>query len=125
MGNPQKVKYKDVDDLFAQLPEDEREIVLRLRSIILETLPQVREKLAFNVPFYYLKKRIAFIWPASVPWGGISEGVALGFTQGFVFENQAFFDKTNHKKIRQILYQNIGEIDIGVVKMLILEAAEI
>jgi hypothetical protein len=70
-------------ELFGRLLENERIITDVLRQIILETMPgYCREKISFNVPFFYHKKGICIIWPASVPRGGVREGVLLGFWQG-------------------------------------------
>lgn len=122
----QPIDYKDVEDLIPQLPLDEQDMILHLRNAILDTLPQVKEKLAYNVPFYYLKKRIAFIWPGSVPWGKSHLGiVSLGFTHGHRFMEQSIFPKTDHKVIRQLQFKDVSEIDLGLVKTLLIEAAEI
>ncbi len=121
----QPVDYRDVEDLLSQLPSEELLLVNYLRNLILETLPQVKEKLAYNVPFYYLKKRIAFIWPASVPWGKLREGVALGFTQGYLFSDQSVFPSTDHKVIRQFIFNSPEDVDPYLIKALILEAVEI
>ncbi|HEV7643114.1 MAG TPA: hypothetical protein VGO50_04160 [Pyrinomonadaceae bacterium] len=54
-----------------------------LRQIVLDDLPPYCvERLSYNVPYYYGKRRICMIWPAAVPRGGIKTGVLLGFSQG-------------------------------------------
>ena len=53
-----------------------RHIILQLNTVLL------KEKLAYNVPFYYGKRRVCFIWPASVPRGGFKSGVMIGFCYG-------------------------------------------
>lgn len=70
----------ELDYLFDGLPQNEKKIALRLRHLLLESRPHITEKKAFGAPFYYAKHRIAFIWPASIPWGNLKKGVALGFT---------------------------------------------
>jgi len=69
LGNPQKIKFKNVNDFLESLPNLELELVEILRNLILESIPDCKEKLAYNVPFYYRHSRVVFIWPASVPWG--------------------------------------------------------
>jgi hypothetical protein len=74
------IKIKSLPDLYEVLPENERIIVDVLRQIISENLPSTcKEKIAYNVPFFYGKKGICIIWPATVPRGGIKEGVLLDF----------------------------------------------
>jgi len=58
--------------LFDKLPEEERILVDVLRQIIIENLRGYgKEKIAFGVPYFYGKKGICIIWPASVPRGGV------------------------------------------------------
>ena len=77
------MKIRNLVDLFAILPEDERIIVDVLRQKIIETLTEYfKEKKSYNVPFFYGKKGICIIWPSTVPRGGIKKGVLLGFWYG-------------------------------------------
>ena len=77
------MKITNLVDLFTILPEEEKIIVDVLRQIIIETLPEYcKEKISYNVPFFYATKGIAIIWPSSVPRGGIKSGVLLGFWYG-------------------------------------------
>ncbi|MEJ2478419.1 MAG: DUF1801 domain-containing protein [Desulfobacterales bacterium] len=84
MNKFQKVSFRNFNDFFDFLPTEEQEIVESLRGIILDALPGVTEKLAYNVPFYYRHRRICYIWPSAIPWGGLDKGsgVALGFVKG-------------------------------------------
>ena len=63
----QDVSFKTVEDFLAYLPEDELKIVELLRKIILSCLPDVVEKLSYNVPFYKRHSTICFIWPRQSP----------------------------------------------------------
>ena len=120
MGNPQKIKFRNVGDFLNSLPDNELKIVENLRELILETIPNCKEKLAYNVPFYYRHSRIVFIWPASVPWGSVDNGVVLGFCKGTQLFDLNTTDKKsvgrkifttlkeiNHNKIRQLLYEAV------------------
>ena len=76
MGFQQGIKFKSLLEFWEFLPEKERIVVDVLRQIVLKNLPPYcKEKLSYNVPYYYGKRRICLIWPGSVPWGGIREGV--------------------------------------------------
>jgi hypothetical protein len=77
------MKIKSLTQLYDLLPENEMIIVDVLRSLIKDTLPDhCREKISYNVPFFYGKKGICIIWPSTIPRGGIKEGVLLGFWYG-------------------------------------------
>jgi hypothetical protein len=77
------VKIRSLLHLFEMLPDEERIIVDVLRQIILENLPAYcKEKISYNVPFFYGHKSICLVWPSTIPRGGIKEGVLLGFWYG-------------------------------------------
>jgi hypothetical protein len=120
LGNPQKIKFKDIEEFLASLPADELKIVELLRSIIFDCIPGCREKLSYNVPFYYGHSRLCFIWPASVPWGGIKEGVALGFLKG----DKLLLPKLEGRKsLSREVFTSVNEIDINYITQLLLEVA--
>src|SRR6266487_430265 len=76
-------KVRSVLQLYEILPDDERIIVDILRQIIIENLPVTfKEKISFNVPFFFGKKGVCIIWPSTIPRGGIKKGVLLGFWYG-------------------------------------------
>ncbi|MEI7802655.1 MAG: hypothetical protein WCI97_08430, partial [Bacteroidota bacterium] len=65
----QNVSFNSVDEFLEFLPADELKIVEVLRKIIFNAVPDIKEKLSYNIPFYSRHKNIFFIWPASVLWG--------------------------------------------------------
>ncbi|MBS1683029.1 MAG: hypothetical protein JST48_15060 [Bacteroidetes bacterium] len=74
------LKIHSLLQLYEVPPENERLIVDVLRQIVKETLPSYcKEKISFNVPYFYGKKGICIIWPATIPRGGIKQGVCSGF----------------------------------------------
>ncbi len=120
-------KINSFVQLFELLPEDERILVDILRQIILNNLPPgFKEKIAYNVPFFYGKKGVCIIWPASIPRGGIQEGVLLGFWQGnrLVDEDHYLKHGTN-KKVFYRIFKHPEEIDEKAVVKLLKEAVEL
>ena len=102
----------------------EREIVLSLRELVFECIPDCREKMAYNVPFYYRRKRICYIWPASVGWSGLKEGVDFGFSRGNLLSNESgYLESRGRKVIRSRQFINVTEIDHGVLRSCLFEAA--
>ena len=76
-------KIRSLVQLYELLPENERIITDVLRQIVIDNLPACcKEKISYNVPFFYGNKGICIIWPATVPRGGIKKGVLLGFWYG-------------------------------------------
>lgn len=97
----QDVHFKSVEECLDYLPEDERRITERLRSIVFEAMPDGIEKLSYNVPYYRKHGNICFIWPGSVPWGKVTQkGVRFGFTSGYLIEDpEGYLDKGTRKQV--------------------------
>ena len=121
------MKIKNVVELFAILPENERIMVDVLRQIILETLPPYcKEKISYNVPFVYGNKGICIIWPATIPRGGIKKGVLLGFWQGNKLKDvKRFLTRGTNKKIFYKIYETPEEINDKPIKKLLNEAIKL
>jgi hypothetical protein len=113
-------------EFWEHLLENERVLVDVLRQIVLENLPPgCKEKLTYNVPFYYGKKRICLIWPASVPWGGFKSGVFLGFCQGDKLKDTSrYLTHGSNKKIFYKIFHTVEEIDVAAIVSLLKEAVE-
>lgn len=119
MGNPQGIEFKTLDEFLDYLPEEELEVVLFIRKIILECMTDCKEKLAYSVPFYYRHSRICYIWPASIPWGKVENGVAIGFCKGTSFLDETF---ETTKFISKLTFTSVKEIDVAFLRQQIFEA---
>lgn len=111
-----------IDFTFFNLPEHERELALVLRGIVRDALPEAQERLAYRAPFYYGKRRICYIWPASIPWGGIREGVALGFCYGHLLPSAPLLEFATRKEVGQIILQTADAIHLPQLQLLLSEA---
>ena len=115
------MKIKSLLQLFELLPENERIIVDVLRQIILENLPAYcKEKISYNVPFFYGNKGICIVWPSTIPRGGIREGVLLGFWYGNKLDDEGgYLIQGTNKQIFYKIYKSAEEIDeIAIIKLL-------
>jgi len=120
-------KIKSVLQLFEILPEEERIIVDVLRQIILENLPEYcKEKISYNVPFFYGNKGICIVWPSTIPRGGIKEGVLLGFWYGNKLKDvdQYLIHGTN-KQIFYKIFKTPEEINEKAIVKLLKEAVKL
>jgi len=113
---------EELDDLYDNLPEEERIISNILRELIRETMPDCREKLSWGAPFYYGRKSICFVWPASIPWGKLTSGVALGFSRGRELGHEGFLEFDDRKTIGRHVFYSPEEIDVEQVVRLLLVA---
>ena len=124
MKNSASPKIKSLVELFDVLPENERIIVDVLRQIINETLPSYcKEKISYNVPFFYGKKGICIIWPSSIPRGGIKKGVLLGFWYGNKLrDTDNYLTHGSNKQIFYKIFLTPEEIDVEAIVKLLKEA---
>jgi hypothetical protein len=121
------MKIRNLVELFTLLPEDEKIIVDVLRQIIIETLPEhCKEKISYNVPFFYGHKGICIIWPSTVPRGGIKKGVLLGFWYGHKLNDpDHFLSHGTNKQIFYKIYERLDEIDEKPIRKLLKEAVKL
>jgi len=124
---PDSLKIKSLVQLFEFLPENERIIVDVLRQIILENLPgYCKEKISYNVPFFYGNKGICIVWPATIPRGGIKEGVLLGFWYGNrLNDTDNYLTHGTNKQIFYKIFKDPEEIDEPAIVKLLKEAIRI
>ena len=124
-GSPMKIK--SFLHLYEVLPENERIITDVLRQIITEHLPVTcKEKISYNVPFFYGKKGICIIWPATIPRGGIKEGVLLGFWYGNKLnDTDNYLTHDSNKQVFYKIYKSAEEIDERAIVKLIKEAVRV
>ncbi|HEX2629726.1 MAG TPA: DUF1801 domain-containing protein [Chitinophagaceae bacterium] len=127
MSYQKGLKFQSLVQLWDYVPDDQRIIMDVLRQIILENLPGTCvERLAYNVPSYYGKRRICLIWPAAVPGGGFKKGVLLGFGQGYKLQDpRNYLDHGTNKRIFYKIFYSPEEIDEEVIVELLKEAIEL
>jgi hypothetical protein len=120
------MKVKSCIDLIV-LPENERIIVDVLRQIIIESIPPYcKEKISYNVPFFYGNKGICIIWPATIPRGGIKKGVLLGFWHGNKLNDKDnFLTHGTNKQVFYKIFYTPEEINDKPIKKLLKEAIKL
>lgn len=117
-----KIQY--VHELIGIIPEEEWLILEVLRGIVIERLAGYgKEKIAYNVPYFYGNKGICIIWPAGIPRGGIKEGVLFGFWRGNELDDvDNYLTHGTNKKIYYKIYKNVEEIKVQAIEKLLDEA---
>lgn len=117
-----------VEELIESLPSEERTLVRKLRSIILDCDSRIQEKLSYGVPYFYHHRRICFLWPASCVPGAekkppTTEKVTLGFCYGNLLSNdQRVLLVEGRKQVYLIKYGSLKQIDERIVREIIHEA---
>ena len=96
-------------------PENLKPILKRLRGLILSASPYVEEKLVYNIPFFYGKKRIFYLNPQD-NW------VDLGFCEGYLLAENPVLQTKDRTQVKTIRFLSIAEINEDVVLPIIHEA---
>ncbi len=119
-------KFHSIVEFWESLPENEAEIVDVLRQIVLQNIPKsCEEKMTNNVPYYYGKKRICLIWPASIKGGGIKKGVLFGFCKGNLLNDKNnYLDHGKNKRIFYKKFLSVDEINEREIVLLLNEAVK-
>jgi hypothetical protein len=126
MNRYQPFSFRHIDDFLSHLPQEEYVIVTYLRRLVLQCIPDVKEKLAYNVPFYYRHSRICFIWPGAIPWGKQPKtGVEFGFCKGHLLSDPSYLNAGNRKEVYIKTFYDIKEVDSEILRSLLYEAVSI
>jgi hypothetical protein len=121
------IKIKSISHLYEVLPEDQRITVDVLRQIIIAHKPaRCKEKIAYNVPFFYGNKGICIVYPAFIPRGGIKKGVLLGFWHGNRLKDaDRYLTHGTNKQVFYKIYNAVGEINEKAIVKLLKEAVRL
>ena len=127
MATDNLLKIKSILQLYDAIPEHERIIVDVLRAIITEQLPSYcKEKISYQVPFFYGYKGICIIWPSAIPRGGIKKGVLLGFWYGNKLTDvDNYLTHGSNKQIFYKIYNDVEEINVKAIIKLLKEAGKL
>lgn len=124
MSKMQPIKFDSMDELWEFLPEDQLKVVNALRELIFDCIPEVTERLSYNVPFYKVHKGICFIWPGAVAWGKqIKQGVDFGFNYGYLLTDEyGYMEMGKRKQVTMRNFKSVRDIDFDMLRSLIYEA---
>ena len=112
-----------VEDYILNQPEPYQSIMLYVRSVILKTLPEVKEKYKYKIPFYHLyKKPMCYL--------NILKGtnyVDVAFVQGVFLQDKftQLQNGNNRKQVRSIQVKSIENFDELLFVKLLKEAAKL
>jgi len=124
MGLMKTKRFQNIEDIFDAIPAEEWLILDVLRGFVKDKLPPYcKEKISYNVPYFYGNRGICIIWPATIPRGGIKEGVLFGFWQGYKLKDvDNYLTKGTNKKVFYKIYKSVEEIKLEALDKLICEA---
>ena len=100
---------KPVEEYFYNQKEPYQSIMLYIRSVVLKTFPDVKERYSYKIPFYNIgKKPMLYL--------NILKGtnyVDVAFVQGVVVEERfpILKDSNNRKQVRSIQVKNLEDFN--------------
>lgn len=100
---------KPVDAYFLEQKEPYQSIMLYVRQVILKTLPNIRERYSYKIPFYNIgNKPMIYL---NVLKG--TNFVDVAFVQGVLLENDfpELQNYNNRKQVRSIQIKHIEDLD--------------
>ncbi|MGC1243469.1 MAG: DUF1801 domain-containing protein [Chryseosolibacter sp.] len=121
------ILVQDIETFTENLPVEERVIIRRLRELIFQAHPGIREKLSYGVPYFSLNRRLFFLWPASsIPRLQDMEEkpkVTLGFCYGNLLSNeQGLLVKEGRKQVYTIPIASLASVNEKLLSEIINEA---
>lgn len=117
----------ELSAFFNKLPEYEKVIALKLYEIIQSHEAKFDCKLSYaSLFFFYQKKRLFYLWPASIPWGGVKNGVRLAFIHGYLFHDdlQPYLSFDKRKEIGVIDYTDENQIESNIILRLLTKSIQ-
>ena len=121
----QNVSFDSIEEFLEYLPEDERNVTNSLRQLVYDCIPEVKEKLSYQVPFFSRHKTLCFIWPGSVLWGKkrAYEGVRLGFTHGKLLSDEERDLRLDQRKhVAYMEFKSVNEIPFDKMRQWLFES---
>ena len=103
------ISLKPVDEYFINQKEPYQSIMLYVRAIILNTLPKVKERYSYKIPFYNIgKKPMIYL---NILSG--KDYVDVAFVQGLLLEKQfpVLKNYNNRQQVRSIQLKRIEDLD--------------
>ena len=112
-----------LEEYFLNQREPLQSVMLYLRQVIFETLPDIEEKYKYKIPFYYYKGE-------SLCYLNILKNtnyVDFAFINGFNLSNKQNLLKAGRgrKMVKSIAYPTLENIDVKILKETLLESATI
>jgi Domain of unknown function (DU1801) len=126
MHKTQIPRFGSVGELLAFLPEDQLLITEQLRELCLTCIPDVKEKLSFNVPFYFRYTGICYIWPGAVGWmNKVYPTVEIGFMRGHLLPSKDYLEQHKRKVIYNKRILTLDDLHEDKIRTCLYEAVEI
>lgn len=107
-----------VEEFILEQPENIQLLLKKLRFLILNSAPQIEERIVYGIPFFHLKKRIFYLTLKK-------ERVDLGFCEGYLLSEHSILEIKGRSHVRTISYFSHEEIDEDILTPILQEAIQV
>lgn len=124
----QDFKFNSYVEFYDYITEEHKVMVSILKELIQDTIPDIKEKLSWNVPFFIRKKPSALYGRDQCP--GVKNHLPvcnLGFAKGYLMIPNDFLEKGKRKQVYLRTFHSPEEIEhhADVIVALLKEADQL
>ena len=103
-----------IDDYIFTLPPTQAGMVSFLRKVIKEASPNITERIAYGLPFFYCGKPLCYL-------NIKKEGVDVGFMDGNLIPQHPAFIFEKLKRVRSLFLKWDEDVDVELMKLVLEE----
>lgn len=104
-----------VEEFILEQTQNIKPILYRVRELILSASPYIQEKMVYNIPFFYGKKRMFYLNPHK-------NGVELGFCYGYLMAEHDVLKSKNRSQVKTLSFYSPEDVQEETINPLIHEA---
>jgi hypothetical protein len=100
-------KFQDIDDFIQSKEINLRPLLAQIRNIIMISHPQIREQIAWNLPFFYCFDHLCYLSVSKK-----TKGVEVCFAKGFHIKDEAgVLDAKDRKLVKGITFTDLADFE--------------
>ena len=107
--------FNALEEFYLRLPEAQRVTALLLRGIIVETLPEVTEKMAWGAPFFNGARTICYLWLPAKKGKLKQTAIGLCFKYAPQIDTAGYLDMANRKLFGCRYFTGAEEVDVDEI----------
>ena len=108
-------RKKPVEHFIDELSPRQKALAHRLRTVILDAIPEIDESMKWKIPFYSFNGILCFINP-------VAEHIVIGFCNGALLSDEHKLLTGNGKLVRHVVVKKMSDIQKPKLRNLLHEA---
>jgi hypothetical protein len=100
-------KFQDIDDFILNADRNLRPLLSQIRNTIMVSHPQIREQIAWNLPFFYCFDHLCYLSIIKK-----TKGVEVCFAKGFHIKDEAgVLDAKDRKLVKGMTFTDLADYE--------------